>query len=424
MEFWGSPLILTTLITGVLLAVGWYVERLSRFPAAITGGLLGLLGGPAVLAVLPLDIPLLEAGVYHALGLVFVCLGLKSTEPGTARDAPSMGLAISTMVTLQTVLGIALAVGMGLHTGFGLLLPLGFEQGPGQALALGKAWEASGLVDGGQLGLIIAAIGFVWSIAVGVPLALYGRHKGWVTTPPPRPTSVPGAEHGSSLTPTLAAVAMVYGGTWCICAGLAHLLAGMPDIAAMVWGFHFFFGAMLATLVRTVSTGLGIRMSDDRHLSLVSSSIVDVATVAALSAIQLTVFSTYWLPIVLLTTLGGLVTLVAILLISWRGFERAPFEHALLWFGMSTGTLPVGLALLRTVDPELRSPAPASAVYGTAFAVVGVAPVVLGLHPLAVAGSPVLALVLSIGWLTLLGLAWASLARSRTQRVDSGIPGS
>ena len=147
---------------------------------------------------------------------------------------------------------------------------------------------------------------------------------------------------------------------------------------------------------------------DDAQLSSISGTVVEFATAAALTAVQIAVLTAFFVPILAITTVGGLLTLFGTVWLARRAFVQAPFEHAVLWFGMSTGTLPVGLSLLRMIDPELRSPVPRNAVYGSALSLVGVAPVVLGLHPLAITSSPELALGLSFAWLVgLLTVWWA-----------------
>ncbi|MBX2802074.1 MAG: hypothetical protein KTR31_30615 [Myxococcales bacterium] len=411
MAYWDAPLVGTAVAVGVLLAIGSAVRRAVPIPASIVAGLLGLALGPSAMAWLPLDVAVLEAAVYHALALVFIALGLQRPSHGTLTgEARAMGFGITTIVTLQTCVGLALAMLLDVHTGFGLLLPLGFEQGPGQALALGAAWERSGLPQGAQVGLIMAAIGFAWAIGVGVPLTWLGRRLGWTDPlprrPPPPPALYAALTH-PPLTVPLAAMAAVYALTWAVCSGLSALLADVPDVAAMVWGFHFLIGAILAAGARRVLDVLGTADAlQDDQLNSVSTTLVDGATVAALAAVQLSVLSRWWGPILVITTVGGLLTLVTCVALALRSFRDAPFAHALVWFGMSTGTLPVGLALLRMVDPELRSPAPQSAVYGSALSIVGVAPVVLGLHPLAITGQPSAALALSMAWLLCVGVLW------------------
>ncbi len=401
MTYWNHPFLLTALALGLLLAVGFAVQRRLAVPASIVAGSLGFLLGSSVLGWLPLHQVTLEAIVYHGLGLVFVALGLQRPRGGSGGgQARSMAFGISVMVAMQTVIGLALALALRVHVGFGLLLPLGFEQGPGQAMSLGTAWEASGLVDGGALGLIIAAIGFGWAIVAGVPLVAYGRHRGWVrATECGTEVAEDAGGDADGLSRVLVRVASVYAVTGALCYGLAQLLASAPDIAAMVWGFHFLVGALLATATRKGMEAMGAAPLDDVELTRLSGAVVDVATTAALSAVQLAVLTAFWLPIVLISTAGGLATLFACLVLARFGFREDRFEHAVLWFGMSTGTLPVGLALLRAIDPELRSSASSSAVYGSALSVAGVAPIVLFLHPLAITGQPELALGLCTLWL-------------------------
>lgn len=427
MSYWTHPAILTCLALGTLLAVGFAVQRRVSVPASIVAGTLGLLLGSSVLGWLPLDQTTLEAGVYHGLGLVFVALGLQRPKEATGRrrQARSMAFGISVMVALQTVVGLSLALALGVHVGLGLLLPLGFEQGPGQAMSLGTAWEASGLVDGGSLGLILAAVGFAWAVFAGVPLVALGRRRGWIRRPSTSAgaaKAAPTAGDADGLSRVLVAVAAVYALTGAVCYGLAELLAFAHDIAAMVWGFHFLVGALVAGGARGAMDRLGAAPLDDGQLTRVSGAVVDLATTAALSAVQLAVLTAWWLPVLVLCGFGGLVTLLACLVLARMGFREDAFEHAVLWFGMSTGTLPVGLALLRAVDPELQSSAPASAVYGSALSIAGVAPIVLALHPLAITGRPVLALGLCAVWLVVLLVGWRALGGLRFDRVASFPP--
>ena len=81
-------------------------------------------------------------------------------------------------------------------------------------------------------------------------------------------------------------------------------------------------------------------------------------------------------------------TFFGVLYLSKRGFHRDRFEHALLWFGSSTGTLPMGLALLRIIDPNLQSAAPTSATKGAVFALIFSAPLLLFVMPYAISQWP------------------------------------
>jgi ESS family glutamate:Na+ symporter len=407
MEFWTPGAVTTLLALAAVMAVTASLTRAIPgatrlgLPPSILAGTAAFLLGPGALGWLALDLDVLKVLVYHALAIVFIAVSLETprvTPAGRGRGARSMAFAITAMVAMQTAVGLLVVLGLDLfgeavHPGFGLLLPLGFEQGPGQALSMGAAWERSGLPSGADVGLIVAAIGFVWSIAVGVPLVAIGRWRGWTT-----PSD--GAAHADGpvapleatagydpLTRQLLIVGALYALTGAACWGLDRALtaAGLLDIAAMVWGFHYMIGALIALGARPILARTpGGSPIDDALLARVAAVTVDVATVAALAAVQIAVLTAYWWPVLAVTTVGGLATLALSLAVARRAFPDAPFEHAVMWFGMSTGTAPVGLALLRVLDPELRSPVPVNVVLGSALAILGVAPIVLVLHPLAI----------------------------------------
>lgn len=408
MQFWQSGTVLTVLWLSLALAGAEALRRtvpaLARIgvPGSIVAGLFGLLAGPSVLGWLPLDAGVLESIVYHGLAIVFIAVTL--TKPAGGRKgagAASMSFAIPFMIALQCFAGLLIVMLLGLstpmHPGFGLILPMGFEEGPGQALSLGAAWEAGGMTNGAQVGLIVAALGFGWSIFIGVPLVAWGRRRGLLAPLPPRPTSH-ALDAGETLSPpgaidllTLhaAAIAITYLLTYGFISGLAWLLRDMPGIAAMAWGFHFIFASIFAigtrALLSRIPSGTPL---DDGLLSRIGGFTVDVVTCAAIAAIQIAVLKEHWVPIVATTAVGGLLTLVVALWLASRAFPDAPFEHCVVLFGMSTGTLPTGLALLRIIDPDLRSSAPSSAVLGSAGAVLGAAPLFLGVVPFAIGGWP------------------------------------
>lgn len=404
MRYWQSGAVHTLLVLLCLLLGAALVARLlpplrrSGVPLSLLAGGGGLALGAQGLGWFALDVDLLEALVYHGLALVFIAVGLQAPSEGARTGgARAMGFAIVAMMSSQALLGLGLLLLLdpAAHPGTALLLPMGFEEGPGQALAMGATWEGSGLVDGAQIGLIMAAIGYGWCILAGVPLVLLGRRRGWVQ---------PDGAFLSARLPVLAASGSESAGgldalsvqagllgacyllTWATCAGLARLLSPLPDVAAMIWGFHFIFGAGVAMLVRPLLARLPTGSPvDDRLMGRLAGLTVDAITCAAIAAIQLAVLRAQWLPILVLTTAGGLWTLLLSLWIARRAWTDAPFEHAVLWFGMSTGTLPTGLALLRVVDPDLRSPAAVSAVFGSAAAVVGLAPLMMLIFPATVA---------------------------------------
>lgn len=411
MQFWASGAAVSVLILMTLMACAGLLRRVFPVlvtigvPTTIVAGLMGFVAGPSVLGWLPLDIPTLEAMVYHGLALTFIAVGLQpvSGGEGGGPNAVSMGFGIGVSAVLQGLLGLLIVLllnhlGGHHHPGLGLLLPLAFNQGPGQALSMGRAWEATGFADGGQLGLIFAALGFLWCGLVGVPLVMYGRRHGWFE---PSEEADHSADEHSSAEPVaangalepmaihLAAIGVVYLITYELVAVLAGLLQGKPQLQAMVWGFHFLVAMGVALTVRgLLPKVVGAHVLKRQELNSIASSVVDVTCVAALSAIQLSVFQSSWGEVLLITSVGGLVTVVTCLWLGSRAFTKARFEQAIYFFGTATGTLPTGLALVRILDPQLKGPTATSAVVGSAVAAVLGVPLMIVVLPLATQAWP------------------------------------
>jgi ESS family glutamate:Na+ symporter len=379
MEYWAGGYVQDLVIVITLIAIAAGVRRmwspLQRLgvPDAVIAGALGIVLGPTLLGVLPFAAEHLEVIIYHLLALVFITVTLQAPPPGKPSGAArSIAFAIPAVAVLQGIVGLVCVLGWNsisggpnLHTGLGMLLPLGFNQGPGPALTLGSQWEReAGLENGAQLGLIMAALGYAWCCVIGVGVVAWGRMRGWnrakgrdeldsndaaVAEAPrvgPRP-----AEHGKlePLTAQIVAVALVYLITW------VFLEAVNQQI---LWSFHFLVATGFALVLRPLAARLphGNPLDDDL-LARMSSVIVDVATCAALAAVSVSVLGANLLPMLLISTVGGIVTLLACLWMAQRAFPTRPFEHAIVTYGSLTGTATTGLALLRMLDPQLEGPA-------------------------------------------------------------------
>jgi ESS family glutamate:Na+ symporter len=152
-------------------------------------------------------------------------------------------------------------------------------------------------------------------------------------------------------------------------------------------------------LRRPLARALGL---NGRMLGRIAGMAVDVTTVAALAAIELAVVWSHALPIGLVTTVGGIATAAVSIGLASRLFPKQTLEHVAVLFGMGTGTTPTGLALLRMVDPLMRSSASGAAIGGSAMAIPMVAPVLIGVLPLAVSGSVGAAVGACVVWIGVL----------------------
>lgn len=221
---------------------------------------------------------------------------------------------------------------------------------------------------------------------MGIPLVALGKARGWISAPTPRVAEASAHAHAARLPPgtlevltgQIVAIGVVYLLTFGLLKLLVWAFAGMPGIAAMLWGFHFIGGALVALPVRAV---LARRPADnpldDETLGRIGGLAVDILTCAALAAVEIAVLRANLGVLLLVSTLAGVFTLWLSVWLARRAFPEEPFEHALVLFGMATGTLPVGLALLRMIDPELRGSVPSSCVIGSAGSILTAAPLYL-----------------------------------------------
>ena len=272
---------------GVMLLLGIFLRAkiglLQRFlfPSCLIGGLLGL-------ALLQTDLfrvetSLLETFAYHLFNISFISVGLTIRTPEeqkayggreVLKGSVWMALVSGVMMPLQAIIGGGMVLmfnyfDFNLFKTFGFFAPLGFLQGPGQVLSVGKVWETLGFANAATIGLTFATIGFLFAFFVGVPLANWGIRRGMAEHAPkslPKDLLVGIAPKGAELEPAgrltmhsgnvdtlafqFALVGLVYLLTYALVHGIAGLLR--PELAATLWGFFFFVGLLVSILVRTV----------------------------------------------------------------------------------------------------------------------------------------------------------------------------
>jgi len=374
------------LIIGVILRVKLTILQKFLFPSCLIGGVIGLISRHV--GLLDLAATDLETFAYHFFNLSFISVGLTSGSSATPAEKtvkPLKGALWMALVEggvtlpLQAVVGGISVIligwlGMELFPTFGFLAPLGFTEGPGQALSIGKVWEGAGFAHAATIGLIFAAIGFFFAFFVGVPIANWGIRKGFGSlTPKDIPRDVltgiasrdkQALSAGSLRThsgniDTLAFQAALVGFVYVLTFGLVKLLGWIlpADVAEMLWGFFFFFGMLIALGVRWAMGRIRVaHLVDPGVQRRITGWAVDYLIVATIMAIQLVIVWKYILPILFICLASGLLTTVIVIYLGARldGFN---LERTVAVYGACTGTVSSGLLLLRIVDPEFETPA-------------------------------------------------------------------
>ena len=404
-----NMLVLSSLAVFLLLGVILRAKLpcLQRFliPSCLIGGfIVMILRNMFLQDILPYAT--LEIMVYHLFNLSFISVGLTpAKESGDTQrfkidGALGMGLVQGVIFPLQAIIGGLLTLlfvyaGFNIFSTFGFFAPLGFIEGPGQALSMGQTWEqlsASIYTHATTVGLTFAAIGFFFSFFIGVPLVNWAIRKGLShETPKILPTDFirgivskdqdkvqAGYEtthpaNIDALSFHFALVGLTYILTYVFIKILTDYLP--IDIAKMVWGFFFFFGIVFALVVKAIMKKLGVIYLIDREIQKrITGWSVDFLLVATIAAIELSIVWTYLLPISIISIVTGISTLLVVLYIGKRIWRDYAFERTAGILGTVTGTVPSGLLLVRILDPDFKTPAAIDLGLTSIFA----APFVLG----------------------------------------------
>jgi ESS family glutamate:Na+ symporter len=149
--------------------------------------------------------------------------------------------------------------------------------------------------------------------------------------------------------------------------GLQKLeIACFPDYKTRLFaGFPLFPLCMLGgVILQIVTKFIKVDLLVDRaQMDRISGAALDYLALAAVATINVTVVAQNWLPLLIMCVAGLVWTVFSVLFFSPRLFKEAWFERGIAEFGQACGVTATGLMLLRTVDPENRTPAAMSFGY-------------------------------------------------------------
>lgn len=419
---WSS--VMDVVFLGVLLMIATFLRRKVKFfqkflvPPSMIAGFLGIIVGPSVLNLVKFSPDRLGNLVYHLMAVGFIAMSLMNPDKadkekgGVSPYQPvNSGAVIVSYYLLQGVIGFTVTLILAytllpkLFPPFGMLLPLGYGQGPGIAYTMGSSWEKSGFLYGGNIGMTIATFGFIWACFIGVPLmnillrrgkmkpasSVYGKsvrdeRKLTGDLLKDKEGDVPLSESVDRLSIQIFLIAIVYLMTYVFLFGFEKLMDAIakaaPGFASigstfsnMFWGFFFIFGSLFGMLVRHSfkwfknKQWMSRNYPNDYLLQRISSGSFDFLVTASIAAISVPVFLDNALAILVLTTAGGFATLFYIVWLSKWVYKKYTLEYTLAMFGMATGTISTGLALLKEIDPTFETPAAKDMVFGSGTAV-------------------------------------------------------
>lgn len=373
----------------------------SLMPTAVIAGFI-LLAIKST-GIINIDPIFLEKITYHSLGFGFIALSLKVPEKDTSETAltgAKSGALIVGTYLVQAVAGLIITMTLAytfmpdLFKASGVLLPMAYGQGPGQANNIGTLYEQSGMAGGKSFGLSLAAMGFLCACICGViylnVLSKKGKLKrvkdkrnisGSVTVDAyQHANEIPIAESIDKFSIQFALVGMVYLLTFLLTLGIESLAGLISDelkntVSSFVWGFNFILGSLVAIIVRSCITGLRktklmTRQYQNNYLlSRISGLAFDLMIITGIASIDISDLKGYWVPFILLSVVGGLVTFLYLKFLCNKIYPNYKYEAFLGMFGMLTGTISSGVLLLREIDPEFETPASNQLVVGSSFGI-------------------------------------------------------
>lgn len=363
-------------LAGVVLRLLIAPLRRLFIPAALIGGVLGAALGPYGAGLFPESMITTWAGLPGVLiTVVFAPMLIGMRIPNVRKSyhliAPQLLFGYMgdfLMIGIPMLVCAALLMPFwDVGAMFGTLIEVGWPGGHGTAAGMGPVYSELGWADGGALALAGATAGLIFGIVVGMVLiniaarrgdlsnAIGGDGKGAAPEVLPeesRPTLgkvtlnkdlVDGlAFHGA-----LIAAAILIG--WVFQYFLGLVVPGMPLFPMAMIG-----GAIVQAVI--VRTRLGDAV-DPGSLRAIQGVALDLLVVSAVASITVPVVLDNIVPLAVLVVVAAA---IAVGFFYWAGprmFRDSWFEHSIVNFGSLTAVASVGLMLLRSADPELKTDA-------------------------------------------------------------------
>ena len=396
---------------GIMLLVGVVLRAVIKplgnilMPASVIGGIVGLImmNIPGVAATQGIDPNMCNQIVNFFFILSFISMGLTATPKADGqtggdvakqqlRGSMGMGLLWGALYCFTPVIGYFcikfFGGAFGMPAEYGILIPFAFCQGPGQSASFGMQIEAAGLMPlASQVAITYSVIGFLFAFLIGVPMAKIGLKKGLASHPeklspavmrgiykPEEQTEVAGkiTTYNGNID-VLAFNMAIVGMTYVITLYVQKLILMIPNaLIASFGGMTFFVGYFVALVVKTVMTKIGVKQYHDNALQArITGCTTDFLIVGAFMAIQTSAIGSWIIPMLLMCVVVGIFTFAFCIYFGRRFGDGCDFERTLGMWGCATGTCPSGVALIRVVDPNLRTTASAEMGSMNAFMIPG-----------------------------------------------------
>ena len=349
-----------------------FIQKLF-IPPSLLAGFIGLALGPHGFDVLPISS---QTGTYAGILIAFIfgALPLTSQKTKGNQEIGTMWVYSQAGMLLQWAFGgllglLVLSQFWPLSPAFGITMPSGYCGGHGTAAAIGQAFGQLGQDEILTLAMTAATFGIVASVILGLIFVKWGtknKHTAYLADYKDLPSELrtgllPQEKRESmgestcssisidSLTFNLAIISAIALGGY----GISKLAAYyMPGFELPVFSCAFVAGIIIKKMLDKTRASESICPQTVGHIS---GAMTDYLVAFGIASIKLSVVLEYIVPLAILLLSGLAVTLIYVFFMGRKLMKECWFEKALFTWGWFTGTMAMGIALLRVVDPKMKS---------------------------------------------------------------------
>jgi len=371
--FSDAGIILALLLFGKLCRAKIKAIQSLFIPPSLIAGILALTFGPNGLQWLPLSNNL---GTYSAIliAVVFSALPLASPKFKIKEVASKVGpmwaysqFGMFFQWAAIGILGILILTPIfKVPSPFGIMVPVGFYGGHGTAAAMGATFGDMGWPDALSLGMTTATVGVVLGVIGGVifiKLATKKHQTSYVTDFAELPNElrsglVPEEKRDGLGKATVSSISIehytMHLAIVFVCAFIGYMISKgvksqWAELDIPVFLSAYVVGLLVKLLMDKTDVSYYV---EQKTIGNISGTATDLLVACGVGAINLKVVSANWQPLVLALLIGIVITIFMVFFFAKKMFKQDWFEKAIFAWGWWTGTMAIGIALLRIVDPK------------------------------------------------------------------------
>lgn len=375
-------LLMDFMILNLFLGLGWVIRQKVKvfqkifLPSSVIGGILLLISGPQVLNIVPISKMI---GKYPGFLIVIIltCMvfgsklnleRFRSYADYTVVSAGTYGVQLFFGVGIGALLS---KIWQGMPPNWGITSIYSFFAGHGAAGSAAKIFVDNGHEDFMGIAMIVATVGLISALVIGMPLLNWGIRKGYAQFVD-KPENLPDDYFGGPMpkekqlpigmtktsTAGINAIALQmffislcimtgYGLRWLLITYVNPYFSNINDIVLGIIGAIIIWPLMIKTKKDIYV--------DKKTVSNISGFCLEYLIVSAVGTISVNAMVTYAIPIAIYCVIMLAILTFAYVWAASKFCKEQWFEKMINVFGQCTGNAAAGMTLLRCVDPQSQS---------------------------------------------------------------------